>query len=173
MILFGVINMSTLLAVQQVCKSFPGVNALTKVNFDLKPGEVHAIVGENGAGKSTLIKILAGAYQHDEGEIYIDDCKLERHSPLSACEKGIITHLSGKTRSSPDLTVLENLFIGNEKLNSLKCIDWKLYLKEANAIFFKNGHPRESLFSCGRSWNCGAAADRSDRAGRWCKNVGS
>ena len=64
-------NSVPLLEMKRICKTFPGVKALDHVDFDLFPGEVHVLVGENGAGKSTLMKVLAGAYPRDAGEIFI------------------------------------------------------------------------------------------------------
>ena len=66
-----------LLTMKNINKSFPGVRALDAVNFELKSGEVHALLGENGAGKSTLIKVLGGIYIADEGEIFIEQTKVE------------------------------------------------------------------------------------------------
>ena len=70
-------------------KTFSGVNVLRNVNFDLQPGEVHAVVGENGAGKSTFVKILSGVYTPTEGEIFLDDKKVQILSPISAQKNGI------------------------------------------------------------------------------------
>lgn len=70
----GKLNEEYILEMKNICKRFPGVNALSNVSFAVKRGEIHCLVGENGAGKSTLMKILSGAYQKDEGEILID-CK--------------------------------------------------------------------------------------------------
>ena len=72
-----------------IVKEFPGVRALSGVDLELLPGEVHALVGENGAGKSTLIKILMGVYTKTEGEVYINGKKQEVKSPLHAQSLGL------------------------------------------------------------------------------------
>jgi len=76
-----------ILEVRQICKSFPGVRVLKSVNLSIWPGEVHAFMGENGAGKSTLMKILAGAYQADSGEIILDGKPVQLRTPHEAREK--------------------------------------------------------------------------------------
>src|ERR1700680_3336085 len=70
-----------ILEVRQICKSFPGVRVLKSVNLSIWPGEVHAFMGENGAGKSTLMKILAGAYRPDSGEIVLDGKTVQFRTP--------------------------------------------------------------------------------------------
>ncbi|HEY9574313.1 MAG TPA: ATP-binding cassette domain-containing protein, partial [Lachnospiraceae bacterium] len=77
------------LQLQGVSKSFPGVKALEKVSLNLRPGTVHALMGENGAGKSTLMKCLFGIYRMDEGEIYLDGNKIEISNPDDAMKHGI------------------------------------------------------------------------------------
>ena len=77
------------LKMNQICKSYPGVQALNHVDFELRKGEVHALLGENGAGKSTLCKIIAGAQPMDSGEYYLFGERIEQLSPLEAKEKGI------------------------------------------------------------------------------------
>ena len=76
--------MPSLIAVQKLCKSFPGVRALHEAQFDLQAGEVHALMGENGAGKSTLMKILAGVYRKDSGQILLDGKPVDIESPAHA-----------------------------------------------------------------------------------------
>ena len=75
------------LEMKDVYKAFPGVVALNHVQLQLKPGTVHALMGENGAGKSTLMKCMFGIYTMDEGQIYIDGEKVEIHNPSEALEK--------------------------------------------------------------------------------------
>lgn len=108
--------MKELLSMNGIVKNFPGVKALQGVHFDLREGEVHALIGENGAGKSTLMKILTGSYQADEGEIIYLGEKVEIPSPRSAQEMGIqIVHQ--EIHLMPDLTVAENIFVGFEPRN--------------------------------------------------------
>ena len=91
-----------------ICKYFPGVRALHKVDFTLCEGEIHALMGENGAGKSTLIKVLTGVYEKDEGEIYLKglDKPAVIHSPQDAQNLGISTVYQEITLC-PNLTVAE------------------------------------------------------------------
>jgi ribose transport system ATP-binding protein len=102
-----------ILEMRNIEKHFPGVQALRDVDFDLRHGEVHALVGQNGAGKSTLIKVLAGAYQPDGGEIILDGERVSFSSPLDSQSAGIRT-VYQETSLSPYLTVAENLFLGHE-----------------------------------------------------------
>ena len=74
---------------KNITKRFPGVVALDRVNFQLRRGEVHVLLGENGAGKSTLIKVLSGAYTADEGEIFIEGQKVNINSPQDAIDQGL------------------------------------------------------------------------------------
>lgn len=102
-----------LLEMKGICKSFPGVKALQDVDFQLKAGEVHALLGENGAGKSTLIKVLGGIYRAEEGEIYIDGQKVNIDGVVAARHAGIsIVHQ--ELVLVPYMTVAENIFLGRE-----------------------------------------------------------
>jgi len=88
------------LLLKNISKSFSGVQVLNSVDFSLYSGEVHVLVGENGAGKSTLMKILAGAYQHDSGDIIIDGVPHLRWNPAIARSKGVGMGLPGIQSSS-------------------------------------------------------------------------
>ncbi|WP_409244032.1 ATP-binding cassette domain-containing protein, partial [Enterobacter hormaechei] len=103
----------TLIQMTCITKRFPGVLALNQVDFDLRCGEVHALLGENGAGKSTLMKILSGVYQPDAGEIRFEGQSVSFSDPLSAQHAGI-TIIHQEFNLFPDLTVEENIFIGRE-----------------------------------------------------------
>ncbi|TLJ09984.1 sugar ABC transporter ATP-binding protein [Escherichia sp. E3659] len=103
----------TFLQMKHITKRFPGVLALNDVQFTLRRGEVHALLGENGAGKSTLMKILSGVYQPDEGEIIFEDKTVSFSDPLSAQNVGI-TIIHQEFNLFPELTVEENIFIGRE-----------------------------------------------------------
>jgi ABC-type sugar transport system ATPase subunit len=98
---------------QRISKSFPGVQALCAVDLDVRPGEVHALLGENGAGKSTLIKILGGVYQPDQGSILLDGRTTAFHSPRAARGAGVAI-IYQEFSLVPSLTVAENLCLGRE-----------------------------------------------------------
>ena len=104
------------LTMRGICKQFPGTKALNNVDFTLRKGEIHALMGENGAGKSTLIKVLTGVYEKDAGSIRIEGVTGEAkiHSPQDAQNTGISTVYQEITLC-PNLTVAENMFIGRTK----------------------------------------------------------
>ena len=105
--------MSPLISVLNVSKNFPGVRALSHVRFELLAGEVHALVGENGAGKSTLMKILAGVYSRDSGEILYNGEPVNFVTPRAAQLMGIgIIHQELQLMNH--LNVAQNIFIGRE-----------------------------------------------------------
>ena len=114
----------TILDLKGITKRFPGVLALENVDFNLKKGEVHVLIGENGAGKSTLIKIISGAYRKDEGKITIDGKEMEIHNPRHAIEIGIAT-VYQEFNLIPYLSVAENIFLGRQPLKRgpLRTID--------------------------------------------------
>ena len=104
---------TALLAMRGIRKSFGGVAALSDVDFEANQGECHAVVGENGAGKSTLMKILAGAYQPDEGTILIDGAQVGFRDPRDAQRQGV-SIIYQEFNLLPDRTVAENIFLGRE-----------------------------------------------------------
>lgn len=114
-------------------KSFPGVRALESVDFDLRLGEIHGVCGENGAGKSTLMKILAGLYRPDQGSLSIDGNPVVLHSPLSAKRQGILL-VHQELSIVPDLTVAENLYLGELPLRSLTQVDWKKLFADTERV---------------------------------------
>jgi len=107
----------TLLEMKNIHKRFPGVYALKNIHFELKKGEVHALLGENGAGKSTLIKVLGGIYQADEGEIYIQGKKTAIHTVFDAQKNGVAI-IHQELVLVPYMTVAENIFLGREPLKN-------------------------------------------------------
>ncbi len=136
-----------LLTMRGICKSFPGVKALNNVDFTLRAGEIHALMGENGAGKSTLIKVLTGVYPKDTGEISVEGQPIAIHSPQDAQKNGIATVYQEITLC-PNLTVAENMFIGrNENL----VVDWGKMVKRSDELLKNLGipaRPKQQLGSC-------------------------
>ena len=102
-----------LVRMENIHKSFPGVKALDNGQFELRAGEVHALVGENGAGKSTLMKILTGIYTPDKGKIYYKGNEVQFSSPRSALDMGI-SIIHQEFNLVPHLTVAQNIYIGRE-----------------------------------------------------------
>jgi len=115
---------ATVLRARNVYKSYDGVAALRGVSFDLRVGEVHAVIGENGAGKSTLIKIITGAVQADSGEIELDGKPITNNSPAYSKSIGIAA-IYQQPALFPELTVAENISIGFEGTGAFRKIDWK------------------------------------------------
>src|SRR5438477_5834823 len=112
-----------LLELVGISKAFAGVQALKGVSFDLRAGEVHALVGENGAGKSTLIKVITGAHQPDEGTIEVQGQPVEDNDPVRARGLGIAA-IYQQPALFPDLTVAENIAIGLEQGGSWRRVRW-------------------------------------------------
>ena len=118
------------LELKGITKIFPGVKALNNVQFQLKPGEVHALMGENGAGKSTFIKVITGVHKAEEGEMFLNGQKVDFKGPKDAQEAGIAAVYQHPT-SYPHLTVAENIFMGHEIIKH-HMIQWKEMNQEAN-----------------------------------------
>ena len=137
----------TVLTMRNIDKIFPGTRALNNVDFTLRRGEVHALMGENGAGKSTLIKVLTGVYEKDGGTIRVEGTEARIHSPQDAQNVGISTVYQEITLC-PNLTVAENMFIGRTKGT---LIPWKNWEKRATEILTNLGIParaKQELSSC-------------------------
>ncbi|WP_333649776.1 sugar ABC transporter ATP-binding protein [Lacrimispora sp.] len=122
------------LTMRNISKTFPGVQALDHVDFTLRAGEIHALMGENGAGKSTLIKVLTGVEEFETGEITIAGIEgsIINHSPQEAQAHGIST-VYQEVNLCPNLSVAENLFIGREPRHG-GLIDWKTMNKKAKEL---------------------------------------
>ena len=133
---------NVVLTMRGIFKEFPGVKALQNVDFTLRKGEVHALMGENGAGKSTLVKCLTGVYEKDSGEIRIDgkDEPVSIRSPQDAQNLGISTVYQEITLC-PNLTVAENMFIGR---GNYKFINWRAQEKKADEILQRLNIPAKA-----------------------------
>jgi len=127
-----VTKVAPIMEIKDVSKHFPGVKALSEVDFRLFEGEVHAIMGQNGAGKSTLIKVMTGVYQQDAGAIFLDGKEIRPSSPLDAQRLGIST-VYQEVNLCPNLTVAENIFIGRQPMKHGR-IDWGRMNREAKAL---------------------------------------
>jgi len=128
-----------ILELKNVTKRFPGVTALNQVSVSVKRGDIHALVGENGAGKSTLIKVLAGIYHPEEGEVFLDGVKTVFRTPFESQQKGIsVVHQEFKMSES--LSVAENMFLGN-LLYKGRLVDWKAMRVQADRMLRDLGVP--------------------------------
>src|SRR3979411_1842527 len=129
---------SILLRAADIDKSYAGVHALKKAAFELRAGEVHALVGENGAGKSTLIKIITGAVEADRGEIAFNGQAIKHNSPRVAKHLGIAA-IYQQPALFPELTVAENIAIGLEQKGPWGRIDWRQRRRHAGALLAQVG----------------------------------
>jgi len=126
-------RVASTVGVRHVSKVFGGHVALSDVSFDLVPGSVLALVGENGAGKSTCVKILGGVYQPDGGEVVVDGRPTTLHHPTDSSRHGIAV-VHQHPGLFPDLSIAENMFLGNLPTLSLGRIDHQLMRRRANEI---------------------------------------
>lgn len=113
-----------------IAKSFGGVIALRGVDFTLKAGEIHGLVGENGAGKSTMMKIIAGVHTEYQGSLAIDGKEVHFRSAHDSLAAGI-SMVHQELSIVPDLTVAENVYLGKQPLTSIGTIDWSAMVKGA------------------------------------------
>ncbi|MBN1907355.1 MAG: sugar ABC transporter ATP-binding protein [Deltaproteobacteria bacterium] len=126
---------NVLLEIRGLSRSFPGVKALDAVDFTLRRGEIHALMGENGAGKSTLIKVLTGVHKKNSGSIKLEGKGFEASSPMDAASKGIST-VYQEINLLPNLSVAENIFIGRQPMKGFN-IDWKAINMNAKKALVK------------------------------------
>ena len=128
-----------LIQMEGIMKEFPGVLALNNCRFDLRVGEVHALMGENGAGKSTLMKILTGVYQKDAGTIEFKGRPVELSNPKVAQDVGI-SMIHQELNLAPDLTVAQNIFIGREPRRKLRLfLDDRALHRQVKELFERMG----------------------------------
>ena len=128
-------NNNVIVEIRRLSKTFPGVKALSNVDFVLRRGEVHGLMGENGAGKSTLIKVLTGLYKRDTGEILYEGRPFELSSPVEAPKHGIST-VYQEINLIPALSVAENIYLGRQPMRFGR-LDWKTINSGAQAALKK------------------------------------
>ncbi len=121
-----------ILELKGITKIFPGVKALDNVRFQLRRGEVHALMGENGAGKSTFIKVITGVHNAEEGHMFLDGREVTFKGPLDAQEAGIAAVYQHPT-SYPELSVTENIFMGHETIKN-GLISWRQMNEKAQQL---------------------------------------
>lgn len=135
-----ILNQATSYVVMSgITKSFGGIKALKNVDFDLRPGEIHALMGENGAGKSTLMKVMSGVYSADEGTISIGGKVKSMRSPKDGIDNGISV-IWQEFSLMPHLSVAENILIDDLGRNK-RIIDWKRFYQKARNILDEVGYP--------------------------------
>lgn len=124
-----------ILSMKKISKAFAGVQALSEVDFNLRRGEIHALMGENGAGKSTLMKILTGIYSKDDGAIFFEGEEVNFKGPNESIGKGIVI-VHQELNMMNHLTVAQNIFIGREPVKAGRIDDRKM-IEDSNALFEK------------------------------------
>ncbi len=156
-----------ILTMKEIDKSFPGVHALDHVNFEVRRGEVHALMGENGAGKSTLMKVLTGIYKKDSGTITYEGKETEFHSTREAQDAGVVI-VHQELNMVGDLTVAQNIFIGREPKKGFR-IDDKKMIEDSKALFDElhiDINPKEKMsdLTVGKQQMCEIAKAISHKA---------
>src|SRR5258706_3174051 len=134
----GPLPLDSLLKLTSITKSFGGVQALKGVSFELRAGEVHALVGENGAGKSTLIKVITGAHQPDSGTVEIRGEVVRHLSPSQARARGVAA-IYQQPALFPDLSVAENIALGLERGSAWRRINWGERYRRARELLSRVG----------------------------------
>ncbi len=129
---------NSLLTLTNINKSFAGVHALKGVSFELRSGEVHALVGENGAGKSTLIKVISGAHQPDSGTMHVAGQDVTENNPVLSRALGIAV-IYQRPALLPDLTVAENIALGLEPRGAARIVRWAARRNRAKELLSRVG----------------------------------
>jgi rhamnose transport system ATP-binding protein len=135
--------LNPLLELTGITKSFAGVQALKGVSFELRPGEVHALIGENGAGKSTLVKVITGAHRPDAGRMKISGVEVSHNDPTTAKRLGVAV-IYQQPALFPDLTVAENIALRLEPPRGWRLIRWSSRRRRARELLDRVGaavHP--------------------------------
>ena len=139
----------TILKIEHISKFYPGVTALNDVSFEIKKGEVRALVGENGAGKSTLIKCIMGVERPDEGQISMryDDRWIVNTNALEAQSHGVYANYQ-HVNIAPDLSIAENYYLGRQPRTKLGAVDWRKMADDSKKIIDKfemNVDPKDKI----------------------------
>lgn len=135
---------------KHVTKKFPGVVAMSDMHIQIKPGEIHGLVGENGAGKSTLIKVLTGIHIPEEGEIYVDGARVNFRNPVQAMEAGIAC-VYQELNIVPMLPVVDNVFMGRRLTNRFGLLDYPQMHRIAHEALSTLGHAEiNTKMECGK-----------------------
>ena len=135
---------------KNVTKRFPGVVALKSMSIQIRPGEIHGLIGENGAGKSTLIKVLTGVNIPEEGEIFVSGQQVSFKNPVKAREAGIAC-VYQELNIVPQLSVVDNIFIGRAITNSVGLLDYKTMHEQAKRALTELGHEEiDTRAQCGK-----------------------
>jgi len=128
----------TILRLAHINKSFSGVHALRDVHLDLRPGEVHALLGENGAGKSTLVKVITGVHRPDSGSMFLDEQQVHLSDPRDATLRGI-SAIYQELSIFPDLDIAENIFVGRRPTLAGGIVDWRKMYRESERLLGQLG----------------------------------
>jgi len=135
---------------KHVTKKFPGVVAMRDMHIQIRPGEIHGLIGENGAGKSTLIKVLTGVYIPEEGEIYVDGERVSFRNPVQARQAGI-SCVYQELNIVKMLPVVDNVFMGRKITNKLGMLDYPSMRAQAHQALEVLGHPEiDTRMECGK-----------------------
>lgn len=135
---------------KNVTKRFPGVVALKDMSIQIRPGEIHGLIGENGAGKSTLIKVLTGVYIPEEGEIYVSGERKHFRNPVQARSSGIAC-VYQELNIVPQLSVVDNIFIGRALKKPSGLLDYRTMHEQARSALAELGHEEiDTRIQCGK-----------------------